>query len=143
MGHHVSLFSRNPFPSSQLLISPIPFPFSKTRPLFFPPRPKTQPPTAFFWLTFLPLPSRVLQSSTAMAALARGRGATLLHRQHEPLRRHLHRGRRPTGPTGRRQHHRRARGRPVPPNPRLDRGRDGEREVMSMDVRDTGYTCRP
>ena len=58
----------------------------------------------------------------------------LLHRQHEPLRRHLHRRGRAAGAAGRRRHHRRSRRGPVPPHGAMGRGGDGEREAVLVDV---------
>ena len=63
---------------------------------------------------------------------------TLLHRQHEPLRRRLHRRRAPGRPARRRDQrrpdHGRAGGGQVPSERRLGRGRHGEREAVSVDV---------
>lgn len=140
MGHHVSLSLHNPLPSRQLLAAPFLLSFLKHglySSLMYnlsPLCPAKQASDPLPWLTISPF--QLFQSSTTMAALARGWGAAPLHRQHEPLRRHLHRGGRPAGPVGRRQHHRRARGGSVPSNLRLGCGWDGEREVMFVDVRE-------
>lgn len=131
MGHHVSLSLPQPFQSQStphLAIS-IP-PLQKTTPYYS--LLCNPPPTNLHSLTSCPNP--IFQSSTAMAALAHGRGPALLHRQYEPLPRHLHGRRRPVGPAGRRQRHHRARGSPVPSNLRLGRRRDRKREVVSVDV---------
>ncbi len=62
----------------------------------------------------------------------------ILHRQHEPLRRHLHFQGRTAGSTRRRRYHGRARGGAVPSHERLGGSRDREREVVFVDVAGSG-----
>ena len=91
------------------------------------------------------LPSRLLpprhqrnsdrqQSPRPMATPPAQLDPPLLHRQHEPLRGHLHRQRGAAGAAGRRRHHRRPGRGSVPPHGAMGRGRYGEREAMPVDV---------
>ena len=64
----------------------------------------------------------------------------VMHRQYEPVCRHLCRQRRAAGTTRRRRHYRRARRSRVPSPQRLGRGWHGEWEAMSVDVSRLGWS---
>ena len=74
------------------------------------------------------------QSPSPMAASPAQFDPSLLHRQHEPLRRHLHCKRRPAGAARRRRHHCCAGCCPIPSHGAMDRCRDCKWEVVLVDV---------
>lgn len=74
------------------------------------------------------------QSPSPMATPPPELDPPFLHRQHEPLRRHIHRKRGPAGPARRRRHHRRTGRRPIPSNGAMGRRWNREWETMLVDV---------
>jgi len=79
--------------------------------------------------------SRALQLTSPMATIPPRQRPALLHRQHEPLRGHLHCLGPAAGAARRRRHHGRACGCEIPPLAGLGCWRDGEWQAVFVDVR--------